>query len=98
MLDLAKQKEMAQNVRDILDLHQRKDETYLEIIKLCLRHLLLLNAGPLPEIRKQRAELIEALTNLIKVHDAQKQTKQAQACADQTTQPRGGGTAEKPEA
>lgn len=67
MLDLAKQKELAEKVRALMQLHRRKDETYMKLFRLCLRHLKPERVNPweLPELRKQRAELIEALTNLV---------------------------------
>ena len=86
MLDEAQQREFASKVRAILDLHKRKEETYLEILKMCLRHI-----KPVPTtrweadlLRTQRKVLIEGLEKLIKEHDlAQEQAKQTSAATAQ---------------
>ena len=60
-------RELVMLVREVHELHQRKDETISKLLKLCLKHLM--NKDK-PELQQERIELIHALEQYLIVKGA----------------------------
>ena len=72
---------MKLNAKELLAIHQRKEEAYLKLFKICLEYLkggsagMFLSQAQVQEEKRKKQILIESLETLIKEHPSEK-TKQ----------------------
>ena len=68
-----KPRHLSEALKQIQEAHERKEERYLKLFKMCLRHIKPEQVKPwqVLELRKQRNDLIEAITHLIQEKEKQ---------------------------
>ena len=71
-MDEAKVKALAENIQEMMALHDRQKDNYMKLFKICLKHLKHKNPFVPPEVQAEKQKLIEALEGLTMLEKGQK--------------------------